>query len=280
MTHQHPGRAKATRRVITTALLTLSALVGLSCSGGAEPAGNRTLDLAGPLDSAMWRRVSEASWDKIDSIRVQSRGGDPKFAVLIARELKRSGKTINIDGFCASACLMIAVTNNGKVAFSKGSTLTVHNTASSVYYMSLRTYPKIAAAYYRERMTAERAWFVENEIDPRLLLIPQFMIDTPCLEGPETDDPRRYREIFFMAHYSGWIIPPEAAKTFGMRASGWEPHPADAKKRLYGNLEGSGEKRISAETPSLKLLQQNENRLSSALYYAYLCKTVGNTTTR
>jgi len=219
----------------------------------------------------MWRRVSEVSWDKIDSIRFQSRGGDPKFAVPIARELKRSGKTVNIDGVCASACLMIAAINNGKVVFSQGSTLTVHNTASSVYYMSLRRYPKIASAYYRERMAAERAWFVENQIDPRLLLIPQFMIGTPCLKGPETDDPLRYKEIIYMAHYKGWIVPPETAKAFGMRASGWQPQPAEAKKYLCGNLETCMEYRISAEMPSLKILDATENDLANALYYVDPC---------
>jgi hypothetical protein len=247
-------------------------LLTLACSPNAEADASRTLVLDGRMDAEMLARVSAVRWTDYDAIKFSSPGGDLAVSVPIARALKNSGKPIEIDGICASSCLMVAVIGDGRVSFSSASSLLGHNTASSGYYMALRKYPRIASSRYYEGMLMERAWLLENQIDPRLLLAPQFMLETPCVTGPAEDDPKLGDQLNYISKFGLWSIPEETAAAFGLEARGWKASATDVSNLFRSLGRTVNAALINDEPVPPEMLTTSEKDLASILYSIELCE--------
>jgi len=252
----------------------LASLLAIACSNGNEHPKVNELAVRGEISEEMVRRLSAVDWSSIGSIRFESFGGDPASAVAVARILKNTGKTIVIDGACSSACLMIAVIDGDKVEFGPNSILVIHNSASSAYYMSSRLYPRISNTYYKPRMVLERAWLVENNVDPRLLLLPQLAIETPCIAGPKLDDPVHSTELKFASRYLGWLLPVEVARDFGMKFRGqWNEAPGRVNATFFAASSGASSAELSFSVPTPKALALTEKELSEMLAAIPMCLT-------
>lgn len=250
----------------------LMSFLAIACSKVNEHPKSNELAVRGKIDEEMVRRLSAVDWNGIGSIRFESFGGDPASAVAVARILKNTEKSIVIDGVCSSACLMIAVIDEDQVEFGPNSVLVIHNSASSAYYMSSRLYPQIANSYYKPRMDVERAWLVENNVDPRLLLLPQFAIETPCIAGPKLDDPVHATELKFASRYLGWLVPVEVARDFGMKFRGqWNEAPSRANAIFFAASQGVSAAELSFSLPSPEGLALTEQELSEMLTGIPMC---------
>lgn len=261
-----------TMKIKYALVLSLMSLLAVACSKANEHPKSNELAVRGKIDEEMVRRLSAVDWNGIGSIRFESFGGDPASAVAVARILKDTGKTIVVDGVCLSACLMIAVIDGDQVEFGPNSVLVIHNSASSAYYMSSRLYPSISNSYYKPRMDLERAWLVENNVDPRLLLLPQLAIETPCIAGPKLDDPVHSTELKFASRYLGWLLPLEAARDFGMKFRGqWNEAPGRVNAIFFAASQGASSAELSFSVPTPKALALTERELSEMLAAIPMC---------
>lgn len=238
------GIMRAATLAVVFALATTAA-----CSQSDPSRQSVEIEISGALDQDALERLRRADLSKASRILVSSPGGDPTAAVEIAKILKSSNRPIIIDGVCGSACLMIAIIDNGSVEFTPGSVLILHNTATSTYLMASATYPAMAAQKFLPPMQAEQAWASDNGIDARLLLLPQMMIDTLCLVGPSGDNPEDYKSFAYGSTYKGWSPSRTLASQLGMKAKGaWAFDAAQIATAM-------GAKWSAGSTESLVLLQ-------------------------
>jgi len=235
--------------LLPIAAITLLAFSTNACGDAASP--TREFRIDGELNPTLAGKIENTDFQGITRISVNSFGGDTISAVRIARKLKNSDLPIIIDGMCSSACMMIAIIDNGNVEFRDGSLFLLHNTATSTYLMSSTPYKNISESAFKNAMDIEREWTSENGVELRFLLLPQMMIDTLCLSGPKSDDPQRYKEFVYASTYIGWVPSPEIARGFGMNFKGKWTLDADSIDRSLKT------RRYSKSAKDLMLLQPN-----------------------
>lgn len=225
--------------------IALSALACTACgpAGSEQSATQIGVSIAGPLDKAMVERLQSTDFSKASYVRLYSPGsGDNVSAIAVARLLKRQGKPIFISGYCGTACLMIALISKPKVQLDGGSLFTVGNTATSSYYMSRDKYPDFAERVFKPRMQTELNWIAENRVDPRVLLLPQIMIDTKCLTQPIMNPPDGIPTNSFGSKYLEWVIPKEDLRRFHISTDMAEYANSDVvalTKEYFPNIPGA-----------------------------------------
>ena len=151
------------------------------------------------LLEAVQRELS-AEGEPVDTLAINSRGGDLASAIQLGTIVRERGMTVRVDGLCAGPCAMLLAPAAKRLVVPEGSFLVAtpipsprgHSAAVEAY----RDAPSSAAAIQLEAMRwgveYQDAYFAKLDLDPaRIYTIVQAIVDmnAALAAAGETDTP-------------------------------------------------------------------------------------------
>ena len=223
-------------------------------------AQNDAIALTGHIDAAMATRVHAALQSgKLQSIRIDSSGGEDLPALAIARDMARSRATLTVAGVCAGPCANYLFLAAARRTLLPGALVIFSATATSRLAMVPPGRRKEVRPDYAEAAAQEK----QLTRNIALLLEPQLRLQTACYSLTSRDGAGR-AYINYRTDFVGWIPSRAYLERAGIRFSGAWPQgnsqfQAALKKAFPGGLRG--EIRFAGSTAPLsapKLLARLE----------------------